>query len=136
MLYLLFHWLKPGPDYAHNDPLFRATMAVLVGFFVVWTLGPRVISTLRRLKIGDRPEFDHAALNRMMADKRDTPTMGGALIVIAIFIATLLLADISNFYVRMGLFCLVWLALVDSAALCRRRCATFRTNTWPRKPRP
>lgn len=112
MLYLLFNWLKPDPDYAHNDPLFRAAMAVLLGFVIVWALGPRVIRTLTRFKIGDRPEFDHAMLNRMNADKRDTPTMGGILIVIAIFVSTVLLADVTSFYVRMGLFCLVWLALV------------------------
>jgi phospho-N-acetylmuramoyl-pentapeptide-transferase len=115
MLYLLFNWLKPGPDYAHNDPLFRAAVALLVAFALVWLLGPWAIRELRRLKIGDRPEFDHAALNRMMSDKRDTPTMGGVLIVVAIFAAVALLADISNFYVRMGLFCLVWLGLLGGA---------------------
>ncbi|MGD8453106.1 MAG: phospho-N-acetylmuramoyl-pentapeptide-transferase [Phycisphaerae bacterium] len=112
MLYLLFHWWKPGPNYAHNDPLFRGAMAVLLAFIVVWALGPRVIRTLTRLKIGDRPEFDHAALNRLMAEKRNTPTMGGVMIVAAIFVAGLLLADLGNFYVRMGLFCVLWLGLV------------------------
>ncbi|MFH1746314.1 MAG: phospho-N-acetylmuramoyl-pentapeptide-transferase [Planctomycetota bacterium] len=112
MLYLLLQWLKPGPGYAWDDPLFRATMAVLLAFLIVWALGPRAIRILTRLKVGDRPEFDHAVLNRMNADKRDTPTMGGVLIVIAIFISVILLADIKSFYVRMGLFCLVWLGLV------------------------
>ncbi|HOO16026.1 MAG: phospho-N-acetylmuramoyl-pentapeptide-transferase [Phycisphaerae bacterium] len=112
MLYLLLHWLTGGKGYAHEDPLFRATMAILLAFLIVWALGPRVISALRRFKIGDRAEFDHATLNRMMADKRDTPTMGGILIVIAILVCVLLLGNLQSFYIRMGLFCLVWLALV------------------------
>jgi phospho-N-acetylmuramoyl-pentapeptide-transferase len=112
MLYLLLHWLTGGKAYAHESPLFRATLAIMLAFLIVWALGPRVIRTLRRLKIGDRPEFDHATLNRMMADKRDTPTMGGILIVIAILVSVLLLGNLQSFYIRMGLFCLLWLALV------------------------
>jgi len=114
MLFHLLHWLRPQPGWAHNDPLFRATLAILLAFLLVWSLGPRVIRTLRRLKVGDRPEFDHARLNQMMADKRDTPTMGGVLISLAILAATLLLADLGSFYVRMGLLCVVWLTMVGA----------------------
>ena len=129
MLYHLLHWLRPGAGYAHNSPLFRATIAVLLAFLIVWALGPRVIRILRRFKIGDRPEFDHATLNRMMADKRDTPTMGGILIVIAIFVSTLLLADLRNFYVSMGLICLVWLALLGGIDDGLKLTAARRTGT-------
>jgi phospho-N-acetylmuramoyl-pentapeptide-transferase len=129
MLYLLLHWWKPGPGYAHNDPLFRGTMAVLLAFAIVWALGPRVIRMLTRLKIGDRPEFDHAALNRLMADKRNTPTMGGILIVIAIGVCVLLLADLYNFYVRMGLLCLLWLALLGAVDDGLKLTATRRGST-------
>jgi phospho-N-acetylmuramoyl-pentapeptide-transferase len=113
MLYHFFYWLTEGNTrYAYGSPLFRAAVAILIGFGVVWFLGPPVIRALVRLKVGDRPEFDHEALNRMTQAKRDTPTMGGVLIVIAIFVTVLLLADLSNFYVRMGLFCVVWLAVL------------------------
>lgn len=114
MLYLFLRWLKPGEGWAWNDPLFRATVAILMAFAIVWALGPRVIRLLTHLKIGDKPEFDHAGLNRLMADNRDTPTMGGVLIVVAIFISVLLLANIRSFYVHLGLFCLLWLALVGA----------------------
>ena len=70
MLYLLFEWLTEGQRYAYWYPLFRAAIAVLLAFAIVWALGPRVIRTLIRLKIGDRPEFDHAALNKLTQDKR------------------------------------------------------------------
>src|SRR5262249_22717488 len=59
-----------------------------------------------------RPEFDHQELNRLTQGKKNTPTMGGLLIVIAILVSTLLLADLKSFYVRMGILCVVWLAVV------------------------
>lgn len=114
MLYLWLHHWKPGAGYAHNDPLLRAALAVLLAFVVVWLLGPPVIRALRRWKIGDRPQFDHAGLNDLMGDKKNTPTMGGVLIIIAILVSVLLLADLTNFYVRMGLVCLVWLAALGA----------------------
>ncbi|RMF82902.1 MAG: phospho-N-acetylmuramoyl-pentapeptide-transferase [Planctomycetota bacterium] len=109
MLYLLFDWLLEGAPYAYKSPLFRATIAVLLAFAIVWALAPGVIRLLVRLKIGDRAEFHHEQVNRLTQGKKNTPTMGGALIVLAILVSGLLLADINNFYVRMGLFCVVWL---------------------------
>jgi phospho-N-acetylmuramoyl-pentapeptide-transferase len=112
MLYHLFFWLTHGAPYAYKPAWFRATLAVVFAFAIVWALGPWVIRTLLRLKIGDLPEFDHQALNEAMRDKRNTPTMGGVLIVVAIGVTVLLLADLTNFYIMMGLFCLVWLAVL------------------------
>jgi len=112
MLYHFFHWLTGGRPYAYESAMFRATLALLLGFLIVWALAPPVIRLLVRLKIGDEPEFDHATLNQLMADKKNTPTMGGGLIVLAILLCTLLLADLLNVYVRMGLFCLLWLAIL------------------------
>jgi phospho-N-acetylmuramoyl-pentapeptide-transferase len=115
MLYHFFQWFVGGkPGYAHEDPLFRGTLAVVLGFILVWGSGPRVIRALTRAKLGDKPEFDHDALNRLTQGKKNTPTMGGILIVAAIVITTLLLADLFSFYVRMGIFCVVWLALVGA----------------------
>jgi len=112
MLYHLLHWWRAEGPWAHNQPWFRAVVAIMVAFFIVWSLGPRVIRKLIQLKIGDRPEFDHAALNQVMRNKAHTPTMGGVLIVLAIGVTVLLLADLKNFYIAMGLFCLLWLALL------------------------
>ncbi len=112
MLYLFFKWLTAGQPYAYSSPLFRATLAILLGFLVVWLLGPRTIRTLIRMKIGDRPEFDHESLNRLTQGKANTPTMGGILIAFAVFLCVILLGDLSSFYVRMGLFCLVWLTIL------------------------
>lgn len=110
MLYWFFEWLTGGgTDYAYKSALFRATIAILVGFALVWLSGPRVIRSLIRFKIGDRAEFDHEGLNRLTQGKRNTPTMGGLMIVISILATTLLLADLSNFYITLAFMCIVWL---------------------------
>lgn len=129
MLYHLLHWWRAEGPWAHNEPWFRAVVAVLVAFLIVWGLGPRVIRRLVQLKIGDRPEFDHAALNQAMRDKANTPTMGGVLIVLAIAVTVLLLADLRNFYVAMGLFCLVWLAVLGGIDDWLKLTVTRRSGT-------
>jgi phospho-N-acetylmuramoyl-pentapeptide-transferase len=75
---------------------------------------PWVIRQLIKLKLGDRPEFDHASLNELTRDKTKVPTMGGVMILASIALAVLLLADLSSFYVRMGLVCLVWLGTLGA----------------------
>ncbi len=129
MLYHFFYWLTDGQQYAYYHPLFRATVAIIVGFLVVWVLGPKVIRMLIKYKIGDRPEFDHADLNRLTQDKKNTPTMGGILIVTALFVTVLLLADLRSFYVVMGLFCVVWLALLGGVDDWLKLTATRRSGT-------
>src|SRR6056297_1109851 len=81
----------------------------MVGFLIVMIFAPRLIRFLVRKKVGDRPEFDHANLNQLAKHKSNTPTMGGVLIVCAIFASTLIFADLSNMYIRMALLALVWL---------------------------
>lgn len=114
MLYHLFdYWYgSPTGPYAYKDALFRGTSAILLAFVVVWFLGPRVIHELRRRGIGDQSEFGHKALNEIAADRGKVPTMGGVLILAAILVCVLLLADLTNYYVRMGMFCLVWLGIL------------------------
>jgi phospho-N-acetylmuramoyl-pentapeptide-transferase len=71
-----------------------------------------MIRMLIRKKIGERPEFEHADLNQITRHKTNTPTMGGILIVISVFVSVLLFADLGNMYVRMSMFGLVWLGLL------------------------
>ena len=94
---------------------FQTTVAVVMSFTIVLACGPRVIEWLRRQKIGDAADFDQAQLNEMMKTKKGTPTMGGILIITAIALTTLLLADLRNFYVLMAMVCLIWLGAVGAA---------------------
>lgn len=115
MLYHFFDWYFSGRDLAYQNVVFRATMAILTGFAVSVAVGPWIIRMLRRLKIGDVPEFYNEDLNRLTQMKGQTPTMGGLIILAGIFSGTLLWAKLGNFYVDMGLFCLVWLGLLGMA---------------------
>jgi len=92
--------------------IIRIVGAAVVSFLIVIAMGPSMIRFLIRRKLGDRPEFDHADLNRLARHKTKTPTMGGILIVLAIFFAVILFADLGNMYIRMGLVALVWLGLL------------------------
>ena len=94
---------------------FRALAAAGLSFALVVLLGKRVIRKLIALKIGDGGATDAELLREHAASKAHVPTMGGVLIVGAIFISTFLLADIRVNWVYLGLFVLVWLAAVGGA---------------------
>lgn len=120
MIYLLVNFLE---GWIHGSDLlsplmvfrwveFRAVLSIIVSFAFVVGFGRRTIRWLLVQKIGDNPEFYNRDLNQLMKQKANTPTMGGVLIVAAIFTSTMLLADLSSFYIVMALVCLVWLFLV------------------------
>jgi phospho-N-acetylmuramoyl-pentapeptide-transferase len=93
---------------------FQATVAVVLSFLFCILLGPRVIAWLKRNKLGDLAKFDQAEMDEKMAGKSGTPTMGGILIIASILITTLLLADLRNFYVQMGIVALVGLGAIGA----------------------
>lgn len=118
MLYALFQSLSKTHPFGMNlsslDILkwveLRAVLAVLLSFFVVVALAPRVIRTLTKMKVGDAPEFHNAAINELMKKKENTPTMGGIIIVAGVAITCLLLGDLrpqTGFYLWAGLICMV-----------------------------
>lgn len=94
---------------------FRALLAAGLAYFIVVFFGKRVIRFLVSMKIGDAGDTDAELLREHAASKANVPTMGGVLIVGAIFIATFLLADIRVNRVYLGLFTLLWLAAVGGA---------------------
>ncbi len=120
MLYNLFqqtrNWLDHVGLYQYVQVLdqleFRAFVAVVMSFAIVLLLGKRTIRWLLKQKIGDAPEFYNADVNKLMAGKAQTPTMGGILICGAILCTMLLLADLRNGYVHLAIVVLVWLSVV------------------------
>ncbi|MBI1370034.1 MAG: phospho-N-acetylmuramoyl-pentapeptide-transferase [Planctomycetes bacterium] len=86
---------------------FRTLCAIIFCFAFILIFGRRTILWLIKQKIGDNPDFDHADLNQLTKQKSNTPTMGGILISSAILSSTLLLADMTNFYVQAAMVCLV-----------------------------
>lgn len=94
--------------YAYEDVMFRSILAALTAFAIAMLTGPRIIRWLVRKKIGDRPEFNHTALNELMKERTNTPTMGGLIILLAIFSGTGLWAKLNNPFIHKALFVVVW----------------------------
>ncbi len=107
MFYYLYLWL-------HDDfrifnlfryITFRTAYASLTALFLALVLGPWLIRKLKEFQVGqyireDGPESHHT--------KAGTPTMGGVLINLCIFIPTLLWSDLRNGF--------VWLVLAITLA--------------------
>jgi phosphotransferase system IIB component len=98
-----------------NALTFQSVAAILVSFLICIAFGDGVIAWLRSMKFGDRATFDQAELDKLMEGKKGTPTMGGLLIISAIVVTTLLLADLRNFYVLMGLICVTGLGAIGAS---------------------
>ncbi|MGV3742279.1 MAG: phospho-N-acetylmuramoyl-pentapeptide-transferase, partial [Burkholderiaceae bacterium] len=98
MLLWLAQYLQDdiGAFRVFNFITFRAVFATLTALVIGLIAGPAVIRMLTRLKVGQAVRTDGPQTHLV---KSGTPTMGGALILIAIGIATLLWADWSNRFI-------------------------------------
>jgi phospho-N-acetylmuramoyl-pentapeptide-transferase len=85
-----------GPLRVFNFITFRAVFATLTALTIGLFAGPAVIRMLARLKVGQAVRQDGPQTHLI---KTGTPTMGGVLILIAIGVATLLWADLSNRFI-------------------------------------
>lgn len=74
----------------------RAVLAALTSLLVGLLLGPKVIRKLAAMKIGQAVREDGPPTHLI---KSGTPTMGGALVLIAVTCATLLWSNLSNRFV-------------------------------------
>jgi len=95
---------------------FRAIMAAVTAFVISIIFGPLVIKLITRLSIGENiRKEDSIKLYELHSKKQGTPTMGGILILLAIFSSTLLWAEILNRYILMVLFSTLWLGITGFA---------------------
>ena len=81
----------------------RVVLAALTALAISFMVGPAMIRKLAAYKIGQAVRDDGPATH---LTKRGTPTMGGALILVAVLVTTLLWADLRNRY--------VWLVLATT----------------------
>ena len=79
---------------------FRTLLAAILAFAIAFLFGPALIRKLVSLQVGQQIRAEGPASHQ---GKAGTPTMGGMLILFSLVLSTLLLADLTNFY--------VWLAL-------------------------
>ena len=99
----------------------RAILGVLTALFLSFIIGPAMIRRLSFHQIGQQIRDDGPQTHLA---KAGTPTMGGALILVAIACATLLWADLRNFYVWLVLLVMLGFGLIgwmdDYSKLVRR----------------
>jgi phospho-N-acetylmuramoyl-pentapeptide-transferase len=74
----------------------RGILAVITSLVISWVAGPIVIGHLNRLQMGQAIRLDGPQSH---LSKAGTPTMGGSLILLSLFVSTLLWGDLENRYI-------------------------------------
>jgi phospho-N-acetylmuramoyl-pentapeptide-transferase len=88
---------------------FRSAYAAVTALFLALILGPPVIRWLKRFKIGQKIREEGPGSHR---SKEGTPTMGGVLILLCIFLPTLLFGNLKSRDVQLALLATIWLGAV------------------------
>jgi len=98
MLLILAQWLQDDLGFLRviNYITFRAVMATVTALLIGLAAGPWVIRKLTALKMGQAVRTDGPQTHLV---KSGTPTMGGVLILIGIFVSCMLWADLSNRFI-------------------------------------
>lgn len=114
MLKNLFDWLNSIGIKIPGDNLFqfitsRVMLAVLLSLIISTVFGKKLINYLRKKQVGETVRDLGLAGEQQ---KKGTPTMGGLIIILAIVVPTLLLADVSKVYILLMLFATVWMGLI------------------------
>ena len=116
MLYHLFDWITnhwktspfPGSGLFQFITL-RVLMAMILSLVITTVYGKKLIKYLQKKQLGESVrDLGLAGQN----EKKGTPTMGGIIILLAILIPTLLLANLDKVYIRLMLLCTVWLGTI------------------------
>ena len=98
MLLMVAQWLQEDFSFfrVFNYITFRAVMATVTALLIGLAAGPWVIRKLTALKMGQAVRTDGPQTHLV---KSGTPTMGGVLILIGIFVSCILWADLSNRFI-------------------------------------
>lgn len=105
---LLTEWQIPGSRLFYYVS-FRTTMAFILALVLATWVGSGIINYLRKHQIG---EVVRDLGLEGEASKKNTPTMGGIIIILAILIPTLLWARLDNIYVILMIITTLLMAMV------------------------
>lgn len=114
MLYHLFEWFRaegirfPGVQ-VFQFITFRVLLAVILSLIITTVFGKKLIRFLQKKQIGESVRELGLAGEHT---KKGTPTMGGIIIILAILIPTLLLANLEKVYIRLMIVSTVWLGVI------------------------
>jgi len=96
---------------------FRAVAAAVTAFLVTLIFGNFVIRSLIALKLGQpiRAAAEVHRLAELHGGKQGTPTMGGVLVIGAVFVSSLIWARLDNRFVWLVLFSMIYLGALGFA---------------------
>jgi phospho-N-acetylmuramoyl-pentapeptide-transferase len=116
MLYHLFDWITENwqrKSFAGSGLFqfisFRTLLALILSLIITTVYGKKLILFLQRKQLGETVRDLGLAGEQQ---KKGTPTMGGVIILLAIIIPTLLLADLDKVYIRLMILVTIWLGLI------------------------
>jgi phospho-N-acetylmuramoyl-pentapeptide-transferase len=114
MLYHITEWLQAEGIRFPGSALFqfisfRVMSAILLSLFITTVYGKKLIRFLQKKQLGETVR-DLGLQGEQQ--KKGTPTMGGLIIIAAILIPTLLLADLTKVYIRLMIFCTIWMGAI------------------------
>jgi len=114
MLYHLFEWFREEGIKFPGSAFFqfitsRVLLAVILSLVISALFGKRLINYLLNKQVGETVRDLGLAGEQQ---KKGTPTMGGIIIILAILIPTLLLADLNKAYIRLMIFSTIWLGII------------------------
>jgi len=113
MLYHLFTYLDKNVRLSgagmFNYISFRTGVAFILALTMSTLFGKRIIDFLQRKQIGE--SIRDLGLEGQLS-KKGTPTMGGIIIILAIVVPTLLMADLTNIYTILMLITTLWLGVI------------------------
>lgn len=116
MLYYFLQYLEeafsPPGFQAFQFITVRASLAGLTALFIALVGGRYIINWLSRQQLGERVREGTDAGAVSHAHKAGTPTMGGVIILLAIFGATLLWGAIAETYVWLILLATAWMGAI------------------------
>ena len=114
MLIYFFEWLDritggwPGAGLM-DFISFRAGVATIISLIISMLFGGHIIDYLRKLQVGETVR-DLGLAGQLQ--KQGTPTMGGVIIIMAILIPCLLLAELDNVYVVLLIVATTWMGII------------------------
>ncbi len=112
MLYYLFQYLKelglPGAG-VFQYISFRAGLASIVSLVFATIIGKRIINYLKRKQIGET--IRELGLEGQ-SEKKNTPTMGGIIIIASILFPVLLFNKLDNVYIILMIVTTIWLGVI------------------------
>lgn len=113
---------------------FRGILSVVLSLVIAVVIGKRIICLLKKKMIGETVRDLGLAGEQQ---KKGTPTMGGLIILLAIIVPTLLLADLTKVYIQLMLLSTVWLGVIgfvdDYLKIQARRRASLNGEKFEKK---